>query len=69
MNEEKRWAIVADYKTSGSGVQTSRNLHVSRKVVFLWVKRYTSTNGVKELRKPGRKPASSVAAAERVVQL
>ena len=54
---------------SGSAVQTSRNLHVSRKVVSLWVKRYTSTGGVKELRKPGRKPAVGVSAAERAVQL
>ena len=66
---ELRWQIVSTWKQCKSIAETARQLDISRNLVSRWVSRYTSSGGVQNLSKPGRKPVMSAAAAEKALSM
>ena len=69
MNDQTKWAIVLDFKATGSISQASRSLGVSRNTVTRWVNRHKSTRVVSSLKTSGRRPTISGSAAERALEL
>jgi len=64
LSVERRWAIVAHWKSLGTPQLVASVLKLRLKVVRRWVERYQSSGGVDELRKSGRRPVINAAAAE-----
>lgn len=69
MNDARKWAIITDFRATGSISKTSRNLQTSRETVSRWVKRYEASGTVGNKKKSGRRPTISGGAAERALAL
>ena len=69
LSDELKWLIINSFKATNNIAATARNLHLNKKTVALWVKRYQETGEVVQKPSTGRPSIISETAAKEAVKL